>query len=483
MAPASLTPSEHPETATRKSGGGSAVRGILLRLGLVIVALLLPLLVLELTLRIFGPIFPGNYSTGKYLTADPTYGRFHVLNFTGWLRTEEFVSYLRINSEGLRGPEIPSVKPAGSFRILALGDSYLEAAQVREDQSVAGLLASSLSAANGRTVDVVNSGVGSWGTTHEWLFLEHAGERFQPDLQLVLFHPANDLWDNSYSLQRPQTPREPFFTLGDDGSLKAVPFRLAQRPFRNELDPNDLTPRGILSRTSWLYHVVETGVLDKLGDDATGPRLNTAAMAFWDPRAEDRVKPTWDVTLALFKAIAEHGRAQGIPTIIAVVPSSSEVYDEDWQATQARIRSARLQPTNYERFWLTRVLERRQHEVPAVWVDLGPALRAAAAATGERMYFKQDGHWTVAGNAVVASALQATISQYIPITAAGPKSGARTFELPKLPADAVERASVPARPNAVGSPSRTRGQRRCIFRTHVLVWRSGEAATPDRLCS
>jgi hypothetical protein len=374
-------------------------------------SLLLPLVALELTLRAFGPVFPGNYATGKYLTADPVYGRFHVLNFTGWLRTEEFVSYLRINSDGLRGPELPVVKPTGSFRILALGDSFVEAAQVREDQSVAGLLADSLSHARGGPVEVVNSGVGSWGTTQEWLFAERETDRLQPDLQLVLFHPANDLWDNSYSLQRPRTPREPFFTLADDGSLRAVPFRLAQRPFRNELDPDDLTPQGILRRTSWLYHVFETGFLDKLerGYDA-GPRLNTQAMVFWDPRAEDRVKPTWDVTLALFRAIAEHGSARGLATIIAVVPSSSEVHDEDWAGTQERIRAARLQPRNYERHQLSRVIERRQHEVPAVWVDLGPALRAAAA-SGERMYFKQDGHWTVAGNAVVASALQAQISQ------------------------------------------------------------------------
>jgi hypothetical protein len=385
---------------------------LLLRASILIAALLLPLFVLELSLRALGPIFPGNYSTGKYLTVDPIYGRFHVLNFTGWLRTDEFVSYLRINSEGLRGPELPTVKPAGSFRILALGDSYLEAAQVREDQSVAGLLAMSLSAAHGRRVDVINSGVGSWGTTHEWLFVEREAERLRPDLQLVLFHPANDLWDNSYSLQRPQTPREPFFTLGDDGSLKAVPFRLAQRPFRNELDPNDLTPTGILSRTSWLYHVFETGVMDKLEDGATGPRLNPRAMALWDPRDEGRVKAAWDVTLALLRAIAEQGRARGVPTIIAVVPSSSEVHDEDWRATQARIRSARLQPSNYDRFWLSRVLERRQHEVSAVWVDLGPVLRAAAE-NGERMYFKQDGHWTVTGNAVAAAALQDAINQYI----------------------------------------------------------------------
>lgn len=368
---------------------------------------------MEITLRVFGAVFPGNYSTGKYLTADPIYGRFHVLNFKGWLRTDEFVSYLRINNEGQRGPEIPMDKPPNTFRILALGDSYLEAAQVREDQSVAGRLAASLSAERGAPVDVINTGVGSWGTTQEWLLLQQQGERFHPDLQLVFFHPANDLWDNSYSLQRPRTPREPFFTLADDGSLREVPFRLAQKPFRNELDPDDLTATGILRRTSWLYHVFETGVLDKLDqENDTGPRLNAQAQLFWDPRAEDRVKPTWDVTLALFRAITEYGQAHGTQTVIVVVPSSAEVHDEDWLATQERIRAARLQPANYERYQLSRVLDRRRQEVDAMWIDLGPALRAAGAG-GERMYFRQDGHWTVAGNAVVASVLHSSLAQLI----------------------------------------------------------------------
>ncbi|HEX3247296.1 MAG TPA: SGNH/GDSL hydrolase family protein [Chloroflexota bacterium] len=391
----------------------SGWRLFLLRLSFVLLGLLLPLVLMEVTLRVFGAVFPGNYSTGKYLTADPVYGRFHVLNFKGWLRTDEFASYLRINSEGQRGAEIPMEKPPNTFRILALGDSYLEAAQVREDQSVAGRLAASLSEARGAPVDVINTGVGSWGTTQEWLLLQQLGERFQPDLQLVFFHPANDLWDNSYSLQRPRTPREPFFTLAEDGSLREVPFRLAQKPFRNELDVDDLTPTGVLRRTSWLYHVFETGVLDKLdqGND-TGPRLNAQAQVFWDPRAEDRVKPTWDVTLALFRAITEYGQAHGVQTVIVVVPSSAEVHDEDWLATRERIRAARLQPSNYERYQLSRVLDRRRQEVGAIWIDLGPALRAAAAG-GERMYFRQDGHWTVAGNALVASVLQSSLEQLI----------------------------------------------------------------------
>ncbi|MFN0072172.1 MAG: alginate O-acetyltransferase AlgX-related protein [Chloroflexota bacterium] len=400
-----LAPARHARVA----------RLMVLRACAALLGLLLPLLVLEATLRIFGAVLPGNYSTGKYLTADPVYGRFHVPNFTGWLRTDEFVNFLRINSEGFRGPELSREKPNGTFRILALGDSYLEAAQVREDQSVVGRLATTLSQDAGRSVDVINTGVGSWGTTQAWLLLERESGRFQPDLQVVFFHPANDLWDNSYSLQRPRQPREPFFTLTDDGSLKAVPFRLAQKPFRNELDPGDLSAQGILRRTSWLFHVFETGVLDKLGQgsDPASPRLNTQAMAFWDPRAESRVKETWDVTLALLRAITTHGAERGVKTIIVIVPSATDVHDEDWRATQERIRANKLQPGNYERFQLSRVLERRRHEVPAIWLDPGPALRTAAA-SGERMYFRQDGHWTVAGNAVVSEALRDAILPLLP---------------------------------------------------------------------
>src|SRR5438094_9626982 len=54
------------------------------RLVAVLLGCLLPLLMLELALRLFGPFLPGNYDTGPYVRRDPTLGHFHLPNFGGW---------------------------------------------------------------------------------------------------------------------------------------------------------------------------------------------------------------------------------------------------------------------------------------------------------------------------------------------------------------------------------------------------------------
>src|SRR5919202_1243350 len=95
------------------------------RLALLVLALLLPLLLLEISLRLFGPILPGNYRTGQFQTAHPVYGRFHVPNFDGWVRNPEFVAHVKINSIGLRDDEVAIPKPPGTFRIVVVGDSFV----------------------------------------------------------------------------------------------------------------------------------------------------------------------------------------------------------------------------------------------------------------------------------------------------------------------------------------------------------------------
>src|SRR5215213_6327510 len=96
-----------------------------LRLALLLFSLLLPLLALELALRWFGPILPGNYSTGYYLTTDPVYGRFHVRDFSGWTRTSEYTTFFRTNGLGLRGGALSSTPAPGVDRVLVTGDSFV----------------------------------------------------------------------------------------------------------------------------------------------------------------------------------------------------------------------------------------------------------------------------------------------------------------------------------------------------------------------
>src|SRR5688572_13131174 len=139
--------------------GSSRGRIVAGRIVAVTFGLLLPLLVLEIALRLFGPFLPGNYDTGALVQRHPTLGHFHQPNFRGWVKTPKFTVRLDFNPMGLRDPRQSYAKPPGTFRVLALGDSYVEASQVQAQETAAAQLEAILGSMLSRPVEVINAGV------------------------------------------------------------------------------------------------------------------------------------------------------------------------------------------------------------------------------------------------------------------------------------------------------------------------------------
>src|SRR6202521_5424036 len=70
-----------------------------------------------------------------------------------------------INSQGLRDKEYTLRKPSGTYRVMMLGDSTTFGWGVPVDATVAKILEQKLNAADlGRSFEVVNAGVGNYGT-------------------------------------------------------------------------------------------------------------------------------------------------------------------------------------------------------------------------------------------------------------------------------------------------------------------------------
>jgi lysophospholipase L1-like esterase len=100
---------------------------------------------------------------------------------------------VRINAQGLRGPELAFEKPPQSLRILWLGDSVtfgygVEAVDALFPYRVAALLAPRI----GRPIESVDAGIGGYSPWQERTWLEREGWRYQPDLVVVGF-VLNDL--------------------------------------------------------------------------------------------------------------------------------------------------------------------------------------------------------------------------------------------------------------------------------------------------
>jgi hypothetical protein len=117
-----------------------------MRGALIFFGLLSPLLLFELALRLAGPILPGEYQTAAFTASSSAVGRQNRPNTAGWKHTAEFTTWVRVNSKGLRGPEIPYVKPTGTYRVLVLGDSFTFALQVAEEETFVARLAEQLNA-------------------------------------------------------------------------------------------------------------------------------------------------------------------------------------------------------------------------------------------------------------------------------------------------------------------------------------------------
>jgi hypothetical protein len=395
-------------TTTRdRSSIGGARRRWLLRLIAICLGLLLPLVVLEGALRLFGPILPGNYDTGAYLIRHATLGHFHVPSFNGWIKAREFTTHVSINALGLRDRRQSYQKPPGVFRVLFLGDSFVEAVQVRQSDGVAERLEQELNRGASRPVEVINAGVAAYGTVQESLLLDHIGEQLEPDLVLVLFYVGNDLTNNNYRLElwdgNLSLALKPYFDLDRDGNLRLIP------------GPPPSSERGLSSamrRCCLLYNVIETGVYNKL--DQNYPReqleaiggLRAPLTGLYDTQPDAEWERAWRISEALIARLRDRSAEIGARLVVAGAPDWRALDPEAWREElqrgnprSNRLASGRLQieaPTNR----LGVIADR----LGVPFINLLPPLQAASA-DGTLLYFDFDKHWNVAGHAVAARAI------------------------------------------------------------------------------
>ena len=193
----------------------------------VFVGLLLFAVIGEVGLRVlgYGAIFDVHSKPSIFWIHDDLLGWRHEPNAKGvyvgprpW--PVEFDAEVRINSLGLRGPEVEDVPPGG-YRVLVIGDSLTAAFEVSYPQTFTALLEGKLSQALGTPTQVVNAGVRGYGTDQSYLYYRERGRLLRPDL-VVHINAANDA-RNNIELHR---MRRPFgkgaFKVDGDGRLKLV---------------------------------------------------------------------------------------------------------------------------------------------------------------------------------------------------------------------------------------------------------------------
>jgi hypothetical protein len=384
MASAAATP---PSAADPPRPRGRRRPSLRARILLVALGVLLPLLLAEGALRLFGALLPGDYQTRSFVETHPEFGRRNQPG-AGWKKTKEFTSWIEVNSKHLRGPEVEYAKPPGERRVLVLGDSFTFAEQVNQHETFVHLLEAALNArGDGATYRVLNGGSNGWATANQLVFLAKEGLRYEPDLVVLAFYVGNDVSDNYRRLDVKRVAEEADLALRGADAFEG--------------------PRRVLRR-SMLYTVFESGVLAKLPWYASAAGDATDASYRPAPKTEPEAREAWAITESLIDRMRDVAESRGARFMVMAIPVATTVTHE------ARVIEAGGDPDAVElndeplpgfedpHGTLAGIVGR--HGVEAL--DLLPSLSAEAARSDRRLYYAGNAHWTAAGHAVAAGELE-----------------------------------------------------------------------------
>jgi lysophospholipase L1-like esterase len=376
----------------------------------VLLAVLVPLAALEASLRIYGPFLPGRYSPHMYSAPHPLYGFARVPDMVGWVKSEEFLSRVAINSHGLREREIDYPKPPGTRRVLVLGDSFVEGVQVKPEETFTRALESILRTDAPGPVEVINAGSGGWGTAQEFEFLRHEGLQYQPDVVVLVFYTGNDVTDNSFRIKgNVRNFRKPYYAMRD-GTLELQPWTPRKPPSQAEIDA--------LNRELYLWNVFQTGVLARFRpsqdtanvDDMEEEIRNTLVdheIRVFSANQNRAWQESWEVTEALFVAARDLAEAAGARFLLVNAPTIWQIYPDQWESFRA---ANGLRNDGWDLGTARRRLTDLSDRQAVEYLDLAPSLELAGQA-GQPLYFTRDFHWTAAGHRVVAEALAQRIEE------------------------------------------------------------------------
>jgi hypothetical protein len=317
--------------------------------------------------------------------------------------------HIRINSLGLRDPERSRRPPAGTTRVLMLGDSMVFGPGIEMGQRCS----NRLDVAMGDRVEVLNAGVGGWGTDQEYLYLLRDGFELHPDAVILALCMVNDVVNNSLTHDFLGTARKPRFVL-QDGQLQLQPVPPRTPPTTRQRFKEVL-------KYSRLFHYVGRHIRI-LQSELQATRAVNDTMPYY-PEAIESDMSHWnvfhlpysasfehafEVTEALIEAIDDSCKARNIPLLVFAFPQKAEV---DAEAREKELKHHGYHDYNfdldapYDR--LRRLCDRL--EVRFVY----PVERFRDENATRQLFFERDPHPNAAGNAMAAACLETPVEEMI----------------------------------------------------------------------
>ncbi len=357
------------------------LKALTLRASLLLSSLLVTLLVLEAVVRIFMPQQLIVRQPHMYKPDSDGFGWRHQVNVNTVVNTGEGEVHFLTNEKGFRvgTPNQPLRSP--DYKVLVLGDSFLEALQVEYEDTMTASIERELTAQWGMDVEVVNTGVSGWDPNQYLMQAKEELSGGEYDLVLVFLYSPNDIIEEYVESYPPRNPSKRSLRWPDGLGKKEL------------IDSFFYPVNDLLEEMSHLYVFTKHGtevILAKVG-------LSRYFFPRWLKLAYAD-SPAWTVTADVCVLIADEAARSGAPIVFVHLPGHYGVETEtlDWY-----INAFNIDPATIDVDQASRILSQELEARGLTFLDAAIPLRAAHEAGADRLYGKIDPHFTVLGHEVI----------------------------------------------------------------------------------
>lgn len=325
----------------------------------------------------------------------------------GWFvtNTKEYATRVKINSQGWPDIEHSFTKPDGVFRILILGDSFVENLQVPFENRFFRQLQDKLTKEwPGRTIEVVTVGRGNTGPAQQYLILKNYGLMYNPDLVIQMFFSANDVANSSPILQN--DPYLPYFRLDNNGVLEEIPHSL--RTERKHSKIKDLLKS---FRVMELTLSVRQKILEKKNNFNNGYPVDYHV---YDETPQEEYQTAWNVTYRLITETKKLAEGAGAKYLFVSIPGSEQFQKNKQQnifTTYSKMDPGLIDFEKPDKL-LGNFCESSKLDCKFML----PVFREYSETNPDQpTYYYYDGHWTQTGTNLVADFLFTNLKDYFKI--------------------------------------------------------------------
>lgn len=232
-----------------------------------------------------------------------------------------------LSSTGRRDVEHELTKPAGTKRIVVLGDSATEGLQVPLGKTYCRVLERTLNSKPPANFAVLNFGCSSYSTGQQVLQFEQQAVKYKPDFTVLLYVSGAAL-QNVYNPYKRVAEARPYFYIDSAGKLQEDDSILREQAIA--MQPNTVLSflrknsriYGVLSQTNLslsihekLYHKIR-GWFVNLMSKVQPARNNKFERLFYRPQE------VWPVTSQLVTRLNNACKANGSKLVIMIFPNT-----------------------------------------------------------------------------------------------------------------------------------------------------------------